>query len=209
MKKKHTELLLPDTFYHVYNRGINGETVFKSEKHYGLFLEKYAYHIEPIASTFAYCLLGNHFHFLLKTRTENEILINAQIQYPGKEIDSLPHFISKQFSHLFNGYSQAINKGSSRTGNLFETPFRRIEVKHDVYFSQLVWYIHHNPQRHRFVKDFRDYPHSSYQSHLHKKATKLQRNEVLHLFGDANEYINYHNIQRDEVQIWDLMIEFD
>ena len=209
MKKKHTELLEPDTFYHIYNRGINGETVFKSEKHYSMFLEKYAYHITPIASTYSYCLLGNHFHFLIKTRTENEIKANGQIQYPEKEIKSLSHFISKQFSHLFNGYSQLINNGSDRTGNLFETPFRRIEVKSDAYFSQLVWYIHHNPQKHGFIKDFRDYPHSSYHSHLHQKATKLQRTEVLAWFGDTNEYIKYHSIQTGDDNIQDLIIEFD
>ena len=209
MKKKNTELLEPDSFYHVYNRGINGETVFRSVKHYSLFLEKYAYHIEPIACTYAYCLLGNHFHLLIKTRTESEIRSNAEIQYSGKEIESIPHFISKQFSHLFNGYSQLINKGSDRTGSLFETPFRRIEVKSDAYFSQLVWYIHHNPQKHGFVTDFRDYPHSSYHSHLHQKATKLKREEVLAWFGDASEYIKYHAIQTGEEGIGNLVIEFD
>lgn len=208
MKKKNTGLLEPDKFYHVYNRGINGETIFKSEKHYFSFLEKYAFHIEPIANTYAYCLLSNHFHLLIKTKSENEIRENAQIQYPGKEIESVPHFMSKQFSHLFNGYSQLVNNGTQRTGSLFETPFRRIEVKADAYFSQLVWYIHHNPQKHGFVSDFRDYPYSSYHSHLHQKTTKLKRDEVLAWFGNTNEYIKYHDIQADDRNIRDLIIEF-
>ena len=82
--KSNTELLLPDTFYHVYNRGINGEDIFKLEKHYTLFLNKYIECIEPIANTYAYCLLRNHFHLLIKVKSESEILTAAEMKYPGK-----------------------------------------------------------------------------------------------------------------------------
>lgn len=209
MKKKNTELLKTDTFYHVYNRGVNGESIFKIETHYQLFLQKYAFYIEPIASTYAYCLLSNHFHLLIKTKSEEEIQLNAQIQYPNKKIDSISHFMSKQFSHLFNSYSQNINQQSNRTGNLLETPFRRIEITNNAYFSQLIWYIHQNPQKHGFVNDFREYPHSSYHSHLQEKSTKLKREEVLNWFGDVNEYKKYHNVQSDEKNIRELIIEFE
>jgi hypothetical protein len=57
--KKNIELLEPDRIYHIYNRGINGENIFKEERNYRYFLEKYAKYIEPIADTFAYCLLKN------------------------------------------------------------------------------------------------------------------------------------------------------
>jgi putative transposase len=190
--KANTDLLETDAFYHIFNKGINGEDVFKVENNYDLFLKKYDFHIEPFADTYAYCLLKNHFHLLIKTKTDNEILQNAEIKYPGKFVKSASQFISKQFAHLFNGYAQVINHATGRTGGLFETPFRRIEIKTDTYFSELIYYIHSNPQKHGFLNDFRDYRHSSYGSFLNEKPTKLKRAEVLKWFGNKDEFIKYH-----------------
>ena len=216
--KKNTEQLQPDTYYHIYNRGINGESIFKAEKNYFFFLEKYAFHIEPVASTYAYCLLNNHFHILIKTRSEKEIfetltrLGSSETLTRFKTSSTLgktvSFYISNQFAKLFNSYTQAINKTTNRTGGLFETPFRRIEVKNDAYLSHLIWYIHYNPQKHGFVNDFRDYIYTSYQSHLIPKATKLQRKEVLNWFGGEKEYVNFHSLQTSENKIKDLIIEF-
>ena len=62
-----------DCYYHIYNRGNNRETLFKEERNYRDFLKLYAKHIEPIADTFAYCLLPNHFHLLVRIKGEEEI----------------------------------------------------------------------------------------------------------------------------------------
>jgi REP element-mobilizing transposase RayT len=207
--KSNTDLLRPSTFYHVYNRGINGENLFKSEKNYAQFLKKYAHHVAPVADTYAYCLLKNHFHLLIETKSQKEIEAYSSAQYPTKIIDSVDHFIGKQFGHLFNGYAQLINKANKRTGGLFETPFRRIEVDNDAYFSHMIWYIHSNPQKHGFVDDFRDYPHSSYHSHLASTATKLKRDEVLGWFGNKENYVHFHSKQHDENGIRHLTIEVD
>jgi hypothetical protein len=93
---------------------------------------------------------------------------------------------------LFNGYAQAINKAYNRTGGLFEESFRRIIVDNDNYFTQLIYYIHQNPIKHGFVNDLRDYPHSSYHSHLSTALTKLKRDEVLEWFGNRTEYEKFH-----------------
>ena len=53
-----------DGYYHIYNRGNNRENIFKETRNYRYFLTLYAKHIEPVADTFAYCLLPNHFHWL-------------------------------------------------------------------------------------------------------------------------------------------------
>lgn len=50
-------------YYHIYNRRNNRETLFRIPRNYHYFMELYAKHISPIADTFAYCLLPNHFHF--------------------------------------------------------------------------------------------------------------------------------------------------
>lgn len=143
--KKNTNALKPDTYYHIYNRGINGEPIFKEERNYAYFLSLYAKHIESVADTYAYCLLSNHFHLLVKTKNADEILLNRKQEADNSEpvvLNKSASFnISNQFAKLFNSYTQALNKSENRTGSLFESPFRRIEVTSDAYFSQLVCYI--------------------------------------------------------------------
>ncbi|MBN1976347.1 MAG: hypothetical protein JW918_03000, partial [Anaerolineae bacterium] len=55
-------------YYHIYNRGNNGENIFIEERNYSYFLGLYAKYIEPIADTFAYVLLRNHFHLLVRIK---------------------------------------------------------------------------------------------------------------------------------------------
>jgi REP element-mobilizing transposase RayT len=204
--------LLPDTFYHIYNRGINGENLFKEERNYGYFLNKYAIFIEPVVETYAYCLLKNHFHLLIKIKnidTLNQFLKEQNNNYELKSGLHHPDFIvSKQFAKLFSSYSQSINISTNRTGSLFETPFKRIEVKDENYFIRLIWYIHHNPQKHGFVSDFRDYPHSSYNSYLSCKNTKLKKNEVIEWFGNLTNYKKFHSENQNYLDIADLITEF-
>jgi hypothetical protein len=199
MRLKNTSPLQPETYYHIYNRGINGEDIFKKEGNYDYFLLKYTQYINPIADTFAYCLLKNHFHLLIGTKSEEEIrsISNpVKVQNPNR-VKSVSQIISLQFSHFFNGYTQAINKQNDRTGKLFELPFRRIPIENNYYFSRLVYYIHFNPQKHGLIDDFREYPHSSYHAHLSDKSTKLQRKEVIDWFGDKKSYEEFHQSFQD------------
>ena len=66
--------LLYDTYYHIYNRGTNGENIFVQERNYEHFLKLYEKHILPVADTFAYCLLRNHFHISVRIKSKEEIL---------------------------------------------------------------------------------------------------------------------------------------
>ena len=66
------EPLLYGQYYHVYNRGNNGETLFCEERNYPYFLKLYAQHIEPVAEAYAYCLMPNHFHFLVRIKDKDE-----------------------------------------------------------------------------------------------------------------------------------------
>jgi putative transposase len=200
--KKNTLPMQCGTFYHVYNRGINGEDLFKEDRNYSYFLKLYAKYIPPIAETYAYCLLKNHFHLLIRVRSEEEVMLNTSFPNVGRVLNPsdvtmdvttiAAKRVSNQFSKLFNSYAQAINKAYGRTGGLFEELFRRIPVEDENYLVQLVYYIHANPQKHGFVADFRDYPHSSYHTHLSKLDTQLRRRELLDWFGDPNAYEKYH-----------------
>ena len=62
--------LLYDTYYHIYNRGTNGENIFVQERNYEHFLKLYEKHILPVADTFAYCLLRNHFHISVRIKSK-------------------------------------------------------------------------------------------------------------------------------------------
>ena len=84
--KANVEPLLPDKYYHIYNLGINGETIFKKKSDYQLFLDKYAFHVTPYINTFAYCLLDNHFHFLIQVKPSEELFKEAEKKYPRKKI---------------------------------------------------------------------------------------------------------------------------
>ena len=100
--------LLYNTYYHIYNRGVNGENLFIRERNYDLFLRLYEKHLSPVTNLFTYCLLKNHFHLLLRVKAEDEIIetltpkqrgqvvsfetthpahqVNISNQYPGKPV---------------------------------------------------------------------------------------------------------------------------
>ncbi len=204
------EPLVPGEYYHIYNRGINGENIFRETKNYSYFLKLYTKHIADIADTYCYCLLKNHFHILVKIKEENiKTPAGHPVSNPEKYIvNELPgKKASKHFSNLFNAYAQGINKTYKRTGGLFETPFRRKLVNEDHYFTWLVWYIHSNAQRHKIVDDFRLWPHSSYHSILSNKPTNLKREELMVWFDDVDYFVKYHIGQKEDLD--NLMIEFD
>jgi hypothetical protein len=101
-------------------------------------------------------------------------------------------YVSDQFSNFFNAYAKTINKAYGRTGSLFQHPFGRIPVTSDRQFWNVIAYIHQNPQKHGFVKDFREWKYSSYGMILTKKATLINRVEVLKWFGNRDEYLSLH-----------------
>lgn len=197
--------ILYGNYYHIYNRGNNGIDVFLDNDSYYHFLKLYAKYIEPIVETFSWCLLKNHFHLLVRIKAEAEI----NIKELSCTTTEKPKIInpSRQFSHLFNAYTQAINKRHNRTGCLFENVFERKLVYSERYFQQLIFYIHNNPVHHGFVKQASLYPWSSYETVISDKPTRLKREEVIEQFGDVENFIFYHNQQQNLNEINHLIIE--
>lgn len=97
------------------------------------------------------------------------------------------------FSHLFNAYSKSINKTYNRTGSLFQEHLNRIKIDNENYLKQLVVYIHLNPVKHKLSADFKKYFHSSYRSYLSDKDSAIEREYILNLFGDKENFIVYHD----------------
>ena len=204
---KHTTApLIPGMYYHIYNRGNNRENLFLEKRNYSYFLSLYAKHIEPIADTYAYCLMRNHFHVSLRIKTEDEYQ-TARVS-ETRAVSNLKKFNpSQNFSNLFNAYAKAINKGYGRTGSLFEERFGRIPVTSDSYFMTLIFYIHYNPQKHGFVGDFRDWEWSSYHALVGTEETTLKRNEVLSMFGGRKGFEEFHQGMMDEKKLTKLVDE--
>ena len=192
-------------YYHIYNRGNNGIDVFFENGNYEYFLKLYHQYIYPIAETYAWCLMKNHFHFFVYIRNEKEVLIDS-LEY--STVDK-PRVIdpSKQFGHLFNAYTQAINKKHSRTGSLFEKPFERKRVTSEKYLQNLIYYIHHNPVHHGFTKTIQEYPWSSYGSIISDLPTKLSRVEVINIYGSKVNFIEHHQREQDLEGIFELIID--
>jgi putative transposase len=187
---KSTPPLQPGRYYHIYNRGNNRENLFREERNYRYFLGLYDRHISPIAETFAYCLLCNHFHFLVR--------IGEPALVPETTPAASVLKPSQAFSNCFNAYAKAINKAYGRTGSLFEDRFGRIEVTTEAYFARLVVYIHRNPQKHGFVADFRDWPWSSYHALAGTSTTRLNRSAVLSWFGNQVGFHALHQADHPE-----------
>jgi len=187
-------------YYHIYNRGNNREKVFFEERNYWYFLRLYAKYAEPVADTYAYCLLQNHFHFLVRIKTAEEQAQTLKVSETFRVLRP-----SQQFSNLFNAYAKAINKAYGRTGSLFQHPFGRILITSDAHFVHLIAYIHHNPQKHGFVEDFRTWPYSSYHAFLSQKSTRLKRDEVLAWFDGPTMFQESHRQAVSDARIAPLV----
>ena len=210
--------LLYNTYYHVYNRGVNGENIFIEERNYDLFLKLFEKHLLPVVDLYAYCLLKNHFHISVRVKSEDEIkeILNKTLRVsPANTLQAKQgnpanpqhsqsrkplgsenlgsKYVSDKFSNFFNASAKTINKAYGRTGSLFQHPFGRILIATDRQFWNVIAYIHQNPQRHGFVKDFRDWKYSSYGMILTEKPTVIKRDQVMKWFGTRDDYLSLHN----------------
>ncbi len=204
--------------YHVYNHGNGNENIFRCPENYRYFLQRYAQYIYPIADTFAYCLLPNHFHFLLRLK-EEKVLGNyykslrwGNPQGFKKNLTNLRGFKnlvglnSKQFSNWLNAYTKAFNKKYDRKGRLFLESLERKLVDNDSYYTCLVTYIHNNAVHHGFVKEAIDWAYSSYYSYVSNKNSKLNRKEVFTWFGDKRAFVDYH--RQSELKQWEVDLPY-
>jgi len=168
--------------YHIYNRGINKEDIFKEERNYAYFLSLMKKYLAPVTDIYAYCLMKNHYHLLLRFK-EQQNVSDTDAYIP--------------LCNMLNAYSKSINKNYQRTGSLFQRHPKRNKVMDKEYFMQLVVYIHLNPVKHNF-SSFLDYPHSSYRAIISDKPTDLDRKTVIDYFDDVDNLIGWHDFKRLE-----------
>jgi REP element-mobilizing transposase RayT len=163
----------PDQIYHVYNRGVNGMDIFAQPENYRYLLRKVKRLLAelPIA-LLAYCLMPNHYHFVL--RQESEVPISTFMQ------------------RLFQSYTQAFNKQQGRRGPLCEGRFRHVHVDRDEYLVYLCRYVHLNPVEAGLVAQPSDWLYSNYLEWIEARAgTLVDRAFVRQYFSTPADYVAF------------------
>ncbi|MFD0834262.1 transposase [Mariniflexile aquimaris] len=176
------EPLVEDSYYHIYNCGNNKENLFIDDDNYSYFLKLIKKHILNSCDILSYCLLKNHFHLLIKTKSNIESKV-----------------ISQSFSNLFNAYSKAINKKYARSGSLFKDRFSRIKIDNEDYLKSLIIYVHTNPVHHNFTNNYKTYKYSSYKAFISDNPTLLLRDFVINLFEDKENFRYAHNVKETNI----------
>lgn len=201
-------LFYPANYYHVYHQGNAGESIFRADENFHYFLRKYREYIFPIAETYAYCLMPNHFHFAIRLKEEEVIRnffikrsIDLHPQKPQSELITtaqLTKAISRHFGDFLNGYSQAFNKWHGRKGRLFSESLQRKIVDNLFYFRNLIQYIHWNPVHHGFCLTADEWLYSSIHAYISSMKTKVEREKGLALFDGLNGFKDFHRKSPDQ-----------
>lgn len=142
--------------YHFFNQGNNRELIFYQARNYQFFLDKAKHYLNPLCDILAYCLMPNHFHFLVYTRPKATIAISQGSVAMNK--------FSSSIQHLQSGYTKAINKQENRTGSLFRqrAKVKLVENTYNNYPFIAFHYIHQNPIKAELVGKMEDWPYSSF-----------------------------------------------
>ena len=131
--------------YHVTSRGDRREPIFEDDADRSTWLEVFAQGLERFdATAFAYCLMGNHYHFVVQTHQPN---------------------LSRLMRQTNGVYTQYYNRRHAKVGHLFQGRFKAVIVDEEAYFLEVCRYVDLNPVRARMVKRPQDWPWSSYGAH--------------------------------------------
>lgn len=176
-------------FYHVLSRGNERREIFFDDEDRDLFLEilgKMAARFD--IAIFAYVLMDNHYHLLLKTNKAN---------------------ISRAMQWLGTTYTRRFNLKNQRSGHLFQGRFKNFLVENEKYLVTLSCYIHRNPLRAGLVKRLAHYPWSSYPAYAYGKPCPcwLSPDAIIAFFSDKNHRHLYRKLVQDfsgeEKSLWE------
>ncbi|ANH79702.1 hypothetical protein A8C56_00780 [Niabella ginsenosidivorans] len=187
--------LIENNCYHLFNRAVGSEKLFLSKENYRYFLRKMEQHILPVADIYAYSLLPNHFHLLVRIKIQKQL---EDFYYQKKETifdplkDDMPRFVMQQFSNWLNGYTKAFNKMYSRMGGLFMDHMKRSRAEKESSVNNFIFYIHKNAVHHGLTKYIGAWEFDSYPSLVNGQPTFLKRDEVIQWFGSVEAFVKFH-----------------
>ncbi|MBE6788051.1 MAG: transposase [Ruminococcaceae bacterium] len=157
--------------YHVMLRGIDRQTIFEDSEDYDYFMGIMQQCRQECGfKLYAYCLMNNHIHILLKAQEEG---------------------LETIFKRIGGRYVYYYNVKYRRVGHLFQDRFKSEPVEDDTYFLTVLRYIHQNPVKAKLCKKIEDYPYSSYTEYLYK-STEVDTDFVLSILS-KEEYVRYNN----------------
>jgi REP element-mobilizing transposase RayT len=192
--KNSYEILKPNLHYHIYNRAVGSDLLFREESDYFNFIERWKKYVSPLATVYAYCLMPNHFHFMVRIMSDALIMKELKLSDPTL----ITTRITQKFSNLYSGYSLWYNRKYSRKGKLFMLPFKRKSINDDFYYTRIIYYIHRNPIHHGLVDHIGDWKFSSYNSLIDQRSSLVDRTTVHSWFGDRDYFIYCHQLVENE-----------
>ncbi len=176
-------ILWPGNYYHIYQAAAPGELLLPDEEAYRRCLGLYAEALTPVVETFAYCLLPDHAHFLVRVKPLARLA----------EIGGMS--VERRLAAWLAACATEFGRITPLPPPLCLTvPARR-------YLTHLVVYIHQNPERHGVVAHFRQWPHTSYLALLSEQPTRLARETVLDWFLGREWFDDAHWQPVDESRI--------
>ena len=173
--------LVAGEFYHFFNRA-NSQTdkLFYQERNYRYFLRLWTHYMDRHFEVWSYCLIPNHFHFLVRVR---------EVDLPCPAIES--------WRRLAISYTQAINKQENRRGSLFQEHPKYLLVSTDAHLMSLVRYIHNNPLHHGLTEQLETWHYSSYSAFFSSTPSRVKCAEVIALFGSIAAFKAFHQQKND------------
>ena len=168
--------------YHVYNRGNNRIKIFFSDGNYKYLLRKIESEWLEYCDILSYCLMPNHFHFMVHAKRAGceKIVLKGQ--------ESHLQILSKAIGKTLSSYTQAINIQNNTSGNLFQ---KKTKAKcltepnlplpgytSQDYLLNCFFYIHQNPFEANLVANLKDWPYSSWPDYYSLRSPSICNKEI-------------------------------
>jgi putative transposase len=180
------------SFYHIYNRGNNKQLIFFQERNYEFFLNKIKQHVVPQTNLLAWCLMPNHFHFLVQANLETLKIV--------RETPVKINALTESLRLMLSSYTRAIQKQESMVGSLFQqkTKFKCT----DDYLTSAFHYVHQNPYRAGLAQKIEDYPWSSMKEYDGLTTQNLCRQDIAYQFMNIDRerfLLDSYSVIPDEI----------
>ncbi len=173
--------------FHIYNRGNNKQSLFFSEHDYDLFIELCIKYLVPRCNILAWCLMPNHFHFLIEINEKSL----ERVQWGGNQMPA----ITNGFQLLQSNYAKLINKKQNHSGSLFQQKTKAKLLETRDYANTSFWYVHQNPVKAGIVKNMSDWEYSSYKDYCGLRSGKLcDVNLGIRIFNLSENDFNNQNL---------------
>lgn len=192
---KRNQPLIPGMTYHIYNRAVGNEKLFKEKENYLYFLKKLQTYLIPVMNFYSYTLIPNHFHLMVQIKDEgalNDLFKLLKKKTFNPTIHNLSDFVMEQVSNCLNGYAKSFNKKYKRMGGLFMAGTKRNELITERYLRNLLLYVHKNAVHHGLTKKIGVWPFDGYNEIVSNSATWLCASDAINFFGSREEFIRCH-----------------